>query len=208
VHISSYPALSPAGDLLAVGSNEGQLPEVSLYELPSFRQRWRRALPASTVQTVEFTPQADRLIVAGETAFVATCNVSDGTIRLSLDARQPARITVSPNDQLLAAGYADHAIRIWDSETGMELVCLQGHDGAVQALTFSPDGQTLAAGSSTGSVTFWHVSSWQELGRFKTPLAAINDLTFANSGGTLAIGGRADDNTGQVVLWETKPIGD
>ncbi len=204
----SYLALSPAGDLLAVGKyDENELGELSLYELPTFRQRWHHAFPRSVV-SVEFTPQADRLIVVGTDNFVAVCNVSDGAIRVPLKMRQLVRVASSPSGQLLATGHSDRAIRIWDSETGAELTCLQGHDGTVQALAFSPDGQTLAAGTAAGSVTFWHVPSWQELGRFNTPLAAINDLAFSTSGNTLAIGGRTADNAGQVLLWQTKPTGD
>jgi WD40 repeat protein len=203
VHISSAPVLSPAGDLLAVGSHEGELDELSLYELPTFRLRWRRAVP-TYIGIVEFAPQADKLIVVGTDNFVAVCNVSDGAIRVPLKTRQLVRVASSPSGQLLATGHSDRAIRIWDSETGAELTCLQGHDGTVQALAFSPDGQTLAAGSSAGSLTFWHVPSWQELGRFNTPLAAINDLVFSTSGNTLAIGGRTADGAGQVVLWQTR----
>ncbi len=204
VHIGLF-ALSPGGDLLAVSGLKGDL---HLYELPTFRLRWSRAVYSSSVQSVEFTRQGDELIAAGGDGFVAEVNVSDGAMHAGFRPRQAYRVTTSPNGRLLAAGCSDRAIRIWDREQGAELTCLQGHDGEVAALAFSPDGQTLAAGTWAGSVTLWHVPSWQELGTFKTSLAAINDLAFSPAGLALAIGGRTDGGGGQVILWETKTVDD
>jgi WD40 repeat protein/serine/threonine protein kinase len=205
---NSYLALSPAGDLLAVGKHdENEKGELSLFALPTFRQRWHRALPRSVV-SVELSYQADKLIVVGTDNFVFVSNASDGAIAVTIKTPQLLRVAISPDGRLLATSHLDRSVRIWDSETGTELTCLQGHDGAVQALAFSPDGQTLAAASSANSVTFWHAPSWQEMGRFKTPLAAIKDLAFSSEGNTLAIGGRTEGGAGKVVLWQTRPAGD
>jgi len=37
-------------------------------------------------------------------------------------------------------------VKLWDSETGQELVKIEGHKGFVQAVSFSPDGARLASG--------------------------------------------------------------
>jgi WD40 repeat protein len=198
-------ALCPAGDLLAVSSNESEL---YLYELPTFRLRWSRAVQGPDAASVQFTPQGDKLLVAGAESHIAIYEVADGAARTSLRSRQCLRVAMSPSGKLLAAGCSDRAIRICDAETGIELTCLQGHDGAVQSLAFSRDGQTLAAGTSAGSVALWHVPSWQELGSFKTSVTIINDLAFSPQGKTLVIGGQADDRGGQVVLWTTKDVDD
>jgi WD40 repeat protein len=197
-------ALSPGGDLLAVSDHKG---EVHLYELPAFRLRWSRTMENVTC-SVEFTRQGDELVVADGDGFVAQFNVADGATNVTLRPRQVSRVTASPNGRPLAAGCLDRAIRIWDREQGKEVACLQGHDGAVNALAFAPDGRTLASGTSAGSVTLWHAPSWQELGSFKTSLAAINDLTFSAQGNTLAIGGRTANDGGQRILWETKTVDD
>ncbi len=202
VHLGGL-ALSPAGDLLAVGGREGKL---NLYQLPEFHLRWSRSMPASDIGSVEFTWQADKLVVVGTNQLVAVCNVADGSVHGSVPSVQPLRATLDPGGRLLATAHSDRAIRIWNAEKGTELTCLQGHDGAVQALAFSPDGRTLAAGTSAGSVALWHVASWQELGRFTTSLAAVRDLAFSPRGETLAIGGRTATDEGQVVLWETKAV--
>ena len=201
VHI----ALSPAGDLLAVSNQEG---EVCLYELPMVHLRWSHAVQGPGAPSVEFTPRGDKLLVAGAESSIAIYDVADGAPRIALKARQCLRAAISLDGQLLATGCSDRAIRIWDSEKGIELTCLQGHDGAVQSLAFSPDGQTLAAGTAAGSVVLWHIPSWQELGAFKTSIDTINDLTFSADGNWLVIGGRTKAGDGQVVLWTTKAVDD
>jgi eukaryotic-like serine/threonine-protein kinase len=198
-------ALSTAGDLLAVVGHKGEL---HLYELPTFRLRWSRPLDDSRALSMEFTRQGDALVVAVNDGSVAEISVADGAMRVVFQPRQPWRVTASPDGRLLAASCSDRAIRIWDREQRKEVACLQGHDGVVNALAFPPDGQTLAAGTSAGSVILWHVPSWQELGSFKTSLVAINDLAFSSKGNSLAIGGRAANDGGQIILWETKAIDD
>ncbi|MBI3839098.1 MAG: hypothetical protein HY288_14350 [Planctomycetia bacterium] len=192
-------ALSAAGDILAVSGHNGEL---LLYELPKFRLRWSRTVQVDGVPKMEFTRRGDELVVGGD-GFVAEIDVSDGAMRVAFRPRQLWRVTASPDGRLLAAGCLDRAIRVWDREQAKEVACLQGHDGAVNALAFAPDGKTLAAGTSAGSVALWHVPSWQELGSSKTSLAAINDLTFSADGNTLAIGGRTANDGGQIILWET-----
>ncbi len=204
-HLTSAE-ISPAGDLLAVTTNEAVL---HLYELPAFRLRWSRPLgDVRREPSMEFTQQGDELVVAWGDCFVTVCDVSDGTMRVAFRPRQGWRVAVSPNGRVLAAGCSDRAIRIWDRDQDQEVACLQGHDGVVQIVAFAPDGQTLASGTSAGSVTLWHAPSWQELGSFKTSLSAINDLTFSPDGNTLAICGPTADNGGQIVLWETKTVDD
>ncbi|MBI2824812.1 MAG: serine/threonine protein kinase [Planctomycetia bacterium] len=203
-------ALSPAGDLLAVGSGDGEL---HLFEVPTLRLRWTRKVDDSRPQWMQFTWQGDKLLVSVKRDnFVAIVSVADGAMRVLSQAREllptVGCVTVSPNGRLLATGCSDQSVRIWDAEPGREITSLQGHDGAVVAIAFAPDGQTLAAGTVAGSVTLWHVATWQELGTFRTSLAAINDLTFSREGDKLAIAGRTGDGTGRVVVWETKTADD
>ena len=162
---------------------------------------------------MEFNAEGTELVITAVSEnVVAIASVSDGAVRVVVDAvrLRPNVLDVAlcPNRYLLAAGCLDRAIHVWDAEKGIELTCLQGHDGAVAAVAFSADGATLASGTVAGSVTLWHVETWQEIGSFKTSLAAVNDLEFSADGNTLAIGGRTADDRGQVVLWETKTVND
>ena len=50
----------------------------------------------------------------------------------------------SPDGRLLAT--AGESLRIWDVDTGNEVLTLHGHNGWVMAVDFSPDGSQLVTG--------------------------------------------------------------
>ena len=43
-------------------------------------------------------------------------------------------------------------MKLWDSETGREVVKIEGHKGTVSVIAFSPDGTRLATGSIESSL--------------------------------------------------------
>jgi WD40 repeat protein len=46
-------------------------------------------------------------------------------------------------------------VKLWDGETGEEVLTLQGPGGVLYAVAFSPDGNQLAAASAEGTVRVW-----------------------------------------------------
>jgi WD40 repeat protein len=64
-------------------------------------------------------------------------------------------IALNPNGTVLAVGYQDGAVRLWNMETGEQLVVLEGHEGRVVSLAFNPDGTLLASGGTDGTVRLW-----------------------------------------------------
>jgi WD40 repeat protein len=67
-------------------------------------------------------------------------------------------IVFSPDGERLATAGDDRAIRLWDPNTGKQLLCLTGHAGAVTSLAFSPDGRVLVSGSADGTVKVWEAA--------------------------------------------------
>ena len=56
----------------------------------------------------------------------------------------------SPDGKRLASASAgDKTVKVWDAQTGQELLTLKGHTGSVSSVAFSPDGKRLASGSAT-----------------------------------------------------------
>jgi WD40 repeat protein len=71
-------------------------------------------------------------------------------------------LAYSPNGKRLAGACADWTVRVWDSQTGEELLVLKGHQGAVLDVAFSPDGRCLASASNDGTVRVWDAPAPEE----------------------------------------------
>jgi WD40 repeat protein len=66
----------------------------------------------------------------------------------------PERGLYSPDGKCLASGSKDHTVKVWDAQTGEELLSLPVSAPA-RSVAFSPDGHRLAAGTVGGTVTIW-----------------------------------------------------
>src|SRR5439155_12596042 len=55
----------------------------------------------------------------------------------------------------LASASADQTVKVWDPQSGQEVLTLRGHTGPVSSVAFSPDGKHLATGSHDRTVKVW-----------------------------------------------------
>ncbi|KAK0585901.1 hypothetical protein LWI29_036009 [Acer saccharum] len=88
----------------------------------------------------------------------------------------------SSTSSLVASGYADGSIRIWDSEKGTCETTLNGHKGAVTALRYNDVGSLLASGSKDNDVILWDVVGETGLFRLRGHRDQVTDLVFLDSG--------------------------
>lgn len=66
-------------------------------------------------------------------------------------------MAINPDEKVLAVGYLDSTIKLWNLATGEQLTTLTGHSDRVMSLAFSPDGTLLASGGTDGTVGLWGV---------------------------------------------------
>ncbi|XP_024037499.1 uncharacterized protein LOC102607925 isoform X2 [Citrus sinensis] len=90
-------------------------------------------------------------------------------------------IASSPSS-LVASGYADGSIRIWDTEKGTCETTLNGHKGAVTVLRYNQLGSLLASGSKDNDVILWDVIGETGLFRLRGHRDQVTDLVFLESG--------------------------
>ncbi|CAN8324599.1 unnamed protein product [Cochlearia groenlandica] len=83
---------------------------------------------------------------------------------------------------LVAVGYADGSIRIWDCEKGTCETTLNCHKGAVTALRYNKLGSMIASGSKDNDVILWDVVGETALFRLRGHRDQVTDLVFLDSG--------------------------
>ncbi|MFO0798388.1 MAG: protein kinase [Gemmataceae bacterium] len=69
----------------------------------------------------------------------------------------------SPDGRRIAVAGNDRAVRVWDADTGREVLDLRGHSDYVRSCDWSPDGSRLVTGGMDGTVRVWDTASGIEL---------------------------------------------
>ncbi|KAL3628441.1 Dip2/Utp12 protein [Castilleja foliolosa] len=89
-------------------------------------------------------------------------------------------IASSPST-LLASGYADGTVRIWDGEKGTCETTLNGHRSAVTVLLYNKLGSLLASGSKDCDIILWDAIGEAGLFRLRGHRDQVTDLVFLDS---------------------------
>lgn len=133
-------------------------------------------------------------------------------------------LAFSPDGDLLVTGSADYGpgygttnrdntLRLWDVETGKEILRFEGVTQAINAAAFAPDGKTVAAGGEYKMVALWDVKSGKQISKFPSPNSHPISMAFSPDGRTIATGHAAlvqlkgkqsffDPENSVVCLWD------
>lgn len=88
----------------------------------------------------------------------------------------------SSSSSLVAVGYADGSIRIWDLDKGTCETTLNGHKGAVTALRYNSNGSLLASGSKDNDIILWDAVAETGLYCLRGHRDQVTDVAFLDSG--------------------------
>jgi WD40 repeat protein len=97
-------------------------------------------------------------------------------------------------------------IKVYDAQTGQELLSIKGHAGGVMSVVFSPDGKRLASASQDRTVTIWDAQTGQQILALKGHTAPVRRMAYSPDGkrlGTASIDQTMkvwDAQTGQELL--------
>ncbi|PNW77485.1 hypothetical protein CHLRE_10g438700v5 [Chlamydomonas reinhardtii] len=87
-------------------------------------------------------------------------------------------MTCAPTGSIIAAGYSDGTVRLWDYQSGDCAVTFKGHKSAVSSLRYHGGGALLASGGRDTDVIVWDVVGETGLYRLRGHKDQVTDLTF------------------------------
>jgi WD40 repeat protein len=210
-------AFSPDGKRLASAARKAQAAgdgEIKVWDAETGQEL--HTLPAGGTQ-VAFSPDGKRLASAarkGPGPAIGEIKVWDAetgqelytlpaggfSVAFSPDGKRIAGAGKRPVDAPIGGGPSGSGeVKVWDAETGRELLTLQGHTSDVYNVVFSPDGQRLASVSwFDPTVRVWDAQTGQQLLVLSCwPEGWGIYLAFSRDGHRLVAGGR---------LWDATPL--
>jgi WD40 repeat protein len=101
-------------------------------------------------------------------------------------------VAFSPDGSLVAGGYFDNVIRIWQASDGALVKTLEGAKSLMFDVRFAPDGKNIAARSVDGFVRVWQLSDGAITKSFDYGYS-ISSLAVSPDGNNLAVGGETND---------------
>lgn len=113
--------------------------------------------------------------------------------------------------RIVTAGGKDHTARVWDAQTGKELLILTGHTEAVGSASFSPSGRLIVTGSEDHSARVWEAQTGQLKLTLQGHTGSVRSARFRPDGRRIVTAGTDgtarvwDSETGEPLLTLTGP---
>jgi hypothetical protein len=99
----------------------------------------------------------------------------------------------------------DNTAKVWEAETGRELLTLRGHTSPVTSVALSPDGRRLLTGSGDNTAKVWDAQTGRELLTLRGHTSGVSSVAFSPDGRRLFTW----DGRGEMRAWSAedgKPV--
>ena len=154
--------------------------------------RFRFAHSSKSTLTVQANSTGSFGAYAGTEGVIRLVDTSTGELMREIETGAAITgLSISGDDQLIAASLADHSVGVWEIESGAERYRLQGHEDLVTDVEFSPDGAILASSSADTTVRLWDVNTGQALQTLQKHIDYVIKIDFSADGALLASGSAA-----------------
>ena len=173
--------------------------------------RYRYDLSPRSILAVDTSSDGRLGVIGGSEGVIFLVDNEVGKVVHSFATGSPINgISISPDDQLVAAGMSDGSVGVWRLESGEEVYRNPGHEDIVTDVEFSPAGDVLASASADTSVRLWDAATGQVLHTLQAHIDYVIKLSFNADGALLAsssaaIGVGESDRTPQhntIQVWD------
>ena len=97
-------------------------------------------------------------------------------------------VALCPDGKRVVSGGSDHAVRVWNIDTGNELGQFKGHTNWVHGIAVSPDGRIVASASSDDTIKLWDINSGRSEATLLGHSDTVKSVVFSPDGQLLASG--------------------
>jgi WD40 repeat protein len=147
-------ALSPDDKVVAAGTNSGT---IDLHDI--FSGKFVRSIEVGrgTVMGLVWSPDGKNLVCGSRNGPVEVFDAATGQQVTVFAAADTRTVAISPDGNVIAAGFESGEIKAWDLGSRKELMQVQAHSKAVRSVALSTDGKTLASASEDRTIKLWNL---------------------------------------------------
>jgi WD40 repeat protein len=160
------------------------------------------------VQCVAYSPDGKRIVSGDVNGLLKVWDAATGAEVRSIHAhhKQVNYVAYSPDGKRIVSGSGDRGYRgpqtlqrvpgprmagdlkVWDADTGAEILSLKGHTLRVSSVAYSPDGKRIVSGSWDETVKVWDADTGTETLTFKGHTNKVSAVAFSPDGKRMVSG--------------------
>ena len=116
-------------------------------------------------------------------------------------------VSFSPDGKRIVSGSRDKTLKVWDAQTGGEMLALTGHSASVNSVSFSSDGMRIVSGSEDNTLKVWDAKTGQETLTLKGHLGPVISVSFSPDGKRIGSCGSGEiGEPGEIKVWDISAL--